>query len=152
MVPQAQSTIQQTTATDAEQVATEVSIKLPPPLAFNAKRSPWKLLLQIGIDNSPALHLELASQIAVGRSDIADGYAPELDLTEYGALDSGVSRHHALIYVLDGMLYVRDMCSTNGTRINDKTLMPNKAYPLHENDVIEFGQLRVKLTMARPPR
>jgi hypothetical protein len=58
-------------------------------------------------------------------------------------LEAGdVSRHHARIEYADAQLRVTDLGSTNGTRVNGKSI---RSHPIAAGDEITFGTLRVQL-------
>ena len=73
----------------------------------------------------------------------------ELDLTPYGAFDYGVSRRHALLATQRDGVYVTDLGSTNGTRINGFLLVPDRAYRLRNGDELEFGRLRLMVCLVK---
>lgn len=50
-----------------------------------------------------------------------------------------VSRNHAVLSVLDGQLYVKDLDSSNGTFINDERIESNKSSMLTVDDKIGFA-------------
>lgn len=50
----------------------------------------------------------------------------------------GVSRVHAKLQYRDGVLYVTDLGSTNGTYINGRRLESFKDTPVHAGDTVEF--------------
>lgn len=50
----------------------------------------------------------------------------------------GVSRVHAKLQYRDGMLYVTDLGSTNGTYVNGSRLESFKDTPVHTGDTVEF--------------
>jgi pSer/pThr/pTyr-binding forkhead associated (FHA) protein len=81
--------------------------------------------------------------VIVGR---AGGDTPvSLDLTPFGALDLGVSRIHAALHTEDDNVFVEDMGSSNGTRINGMPMPSSRRYKLRNGDEIEFGQLRATI-------
>jgi NADPH-dependent 2,4-dienoyl-CoA reductase/sulfur reductase-like enzyme/pSer/pThr/pTyr-binding forkhead associated (FHA) protein len=55
--------------------------------------------------------------------------------------EGSVSRHHAQLDYHEGQYFLRDLKSLNGTFINDNRLEAERAYPLHVNDVIRFGNI-----------
>lgn len=115
--------------------------------------SSWRLLLQIGDQNQTTVGLEVRERVLLGRSDPISNFYPGLDLTPYGGQDGGVSRRHAAI-VQDGnsqALYLEDMNSTNGTRINGFSLEPRRRYRLRDGDEIELGRVRMVLRFVRSP-
>ncbi|MDN3454380.1 FHA domain-containing protein [Psychrobacter sp. APC 3350] len=50
-----------------------------------------------------------------------------------------VSRNHAVLSVLDGQLYVKDLDSSNGTFINDQRIDGNQSSPLQADDTLGFA-------------
>src|SRR5258708_16489526 len=105
----------------------------------------WKLMLFVGADRTASVRVEVVEHLAVGRSDPDNGYTPGLDLGGYGGQNAGVSRHYAVIDVKDGGLQIRDLDSTNGTRVNGFDLSANHPYRLKQGDEIEFGHLSMTL-------
>ncbi|MFP4344124.1 MAG: FHA domain-containing protein [Anaerolineales bacterium] len=88
--------------------------------------------------------LSAASEILFGRLDAAHGIFPEMDLTADGGLENGVSRRHARVYTRDGVCYVEDLDSTNGTFLNGERLTPYLPYKLHDGDVLTLGTLQIR--------
>src|SRR5436309_7395728 len=56
--------------------------------------------------------------------------------------DSSVSRYHAEVRVTDRGWRVRDLGSTNGTRLNGVRL-GNGQWPLRVKDLLQFGEIAV---------
>ncbi|MEP7284862.1 MAG: FHA domain-containing protein [Chloroflexota bacterium] len=121
------------------------------PFATGGVNAPWRVMIHIGTEGTTALRVEILKELTVGRADPVEDYIPGLDLSPYGGQDAGVSRRHAMLFIADGKLHMRDLDSTNGTRINDLALKPNEPYVLSEGDEIEFGQLRAKIHLIRQP-
>ncbi|MGP5494276.1 FHA domain-containing protein [Psychrobacter celer] len=57
-----------------------------------------------------------------------------------------VSRNHAVLSVLDGQLYVKDLDSSNGTFVNDQRLEGNKSTPLQAEDTLGFASFRFQVS------
>ena len=79
-------------------------------------------------------------QLLVGRSDIADGFFPDVDLEPFEGENMGVSRRHALITARGGDVYLEDLNSTNFTFLNHQLLVPGQQLLLKDGDIIQFGQ------------
>ncbi len=60
--------------------------------------------------------------------------------------DDTVSWRHATLKQEDMQWYVRDMGSSNGTRLNDKPLTANELYPLQAGDKLGFGEVLLEVT------
>lgn len=114
---------------------------------------PWRLLLQIGGETQTTVGVEVKEYITLGRSDPVANFYPELDLTPYGGQERGVSRRHASILQDNEhkALYIEDLSSTNGTRINGFALEPRRRYRLRDGDEVELGRVRVVLRFVRSP-
>ncbi|MGM8897279.1 MULTISPECIES: FHA domain-containing protein [unclassified Psychrobacter] len=56
-----------------------------------------------------------------------------------------VSRNHALLSVLNGDLYIKDLDSSNGTFINDERIEGNKSTHLNTNDTVGFASFVFKV-------
>jgi pSer/pThr/pTyr-binding forkhead associated (FHA) protein len=109
------------------------------------------LVMQIGRGLQKRAVMKLSQTVIVGRGG-QDDTTPSLDLSKYGGLDSGVSRVHARFVYRDHTLFVEDLGSTNGTRINGLKLVPREPMRLRNGDEIEFGQLPVTVRVVRAPR
>lgn len=115
--------------------------------------APWRLLLQIGGQNQTTVGIEVKDRIVLGRGDPLANFYPDLDLTPYGGQEGGISRRHAVI-IQDNdnkALYLEDLNSTNGTRINGFSLEPRRRYRLRDGDEIELGRIRINMRFVRSP-
>ncbi len=115
--------------------------------------APWRLLMQIGGENQTTVGIEVKDRIVLGRGDPVANYYPDLDLSPYGGQEGGVSRRHAAI-VQDTdskALYLEDLGSTNGTRINGFSLEARRRYRLRDGDNLEFGRVTMVLRFVRSP-
>jgi hypothetical protein len=114
---------------------------------------PWRLLMQIGGQNQTTVGIEVKDKIILGRTDPVEGFYPDLDLTPYGAQTGGVSRRHAAI-IQDSdnkTLYIEDLGSTNGTRINGFALEARRRYRLRDGDELDLGRVHITLRFVRSP-
>jgi hypothetical protein len=119
---------------------------LPPESgAVSTEPPPSRVLLEISYHSKKTkIALEFSSaKIFVGRGSTNDPV--EIDLNIFDALQFGVSRRHAAFSRRDTGIFVEDLSSKNGTRINGFSLKPNKAYLLRNGDEIEFGQFRTTI-------
>lgn len=122
-----------------------------PPLTFSPLPRYWRVILYIEAETGTAIALEVDGPMTVGRADLVDGYVPNLDLSPHGARDAGVSRRHAVLFAADGHVQLRDLGSTNGTRLNGFRLEPNQPCKVQTGDRIEFGSLQVTVQSIQPP-
>ena len=87
----------------------------------------------------------------MGRSDPERNMFPEIDLTPFDALAKGVSRRHAVILVRNGRVTVKDLDSTNGTRLNNFELIKETEYRLRHGDELALGHLHLQVLFIIVP-
>jgi pSer/pThr/pTyr-binding forkhead associated (FHA) protein len=117
--------------------------------ATNVLPPPWRVLLQVGGENKTNIGVSVQDYTVIGRADGSDHDA-DVDLNPYGAFQNGVSRRHAAISHDKGTLYIEDLESTNGTRINGFQLPANQKFRLRDGDELELGRIRIVVRFVRP--
>ncbi len=94
------------------------------------------------------LDLPSKDEIVIGREDPISQVFPDVDLTDMGGLEKGVSRKHAIIHHIGADYTVEDMGSTNGTFINRKRIQPHAPEALKPGDEIRFGKVTLSVKAA----
>ncbi len=118
-----------------------------PGLSKDADRIPPTKMSLIIRGISESLSLKEGQVALLGRADFrSGGFQPDVDLTAYGAQERGVSRAHARLHLENGLLYVTDLYSANGTRIGGQRLEPEQHYLLNHNDEFQLGALAIRIT------
>lgn len=109
---------------------------------------------QLGLDVrtvSNRVFRMVEGDVLVGRYDAETECYPEVDLRH----DDAVSRRHARIWLEQGLYYLRDLGSTNGTLHNGRWLDPRETVELRAGDVIQMGDASlihvVPVSVARRP-
>jgi hypothetical protein len=92
--------------------------------------APWRLLLQIGGEYQTTVGMEVRDRIVLVRGDPVASFIQDAE---------------------NRALYVEDLDSTNGTRINGFSLEPRRRYRLRDGDELEFGHVQMILRFARSP-
>lgn len=109
----------------------------------------WRVILNVGDDKHP---ISVTDRVMIGRS-VDNESSPDgidFDLGPHSAYQFGVSRQHAVMTLRKGYLYLEDLGSTNGTRINGFQLTPHQKYRLRDGDEIEFARLRTTIRFFAP--
>ncbi len=119
------------------------------PQAFVLPNSPIRLVLQVVVPKRRLLSAPFTQALVVGRAEEGAAAQPDIDMTPAGAVEAGVSRFHARFELRQDTLYVEDLGSTNGTRINGVDLVAGKSYRLMPGDEIEMGSLRLNARVVR---
>ncbi|NTV63057.1 MAG: FHA domain-containing protein [Oscillochloris sp.] len=94
-----------------------------------------------------ALPLPSAGQAVIGRADPVSNVFPDIDLTGHGALERGVGRRHARIFLQGGQVLLEDLNSTNGTFLNTTRLQPGQPQTLRSGDEVRLGSLLLKVQL-----
>jgi CheY-like chemotaxis protein len=114
------------------------------------RKLPWVLEFRV-VGTASTIQTQLKDVMVLGREDPDHNVFPEIDLGPYHAYTQGVSRRHAVILVRDGRITIKDLGSTNGTRLNDYDLLPEQEYRLRHGDELILGQLKLQVLFAVVP-
>lgn len=78
--------------------------------------------------------------------------ASSLVIPMAGNLSASVSRHHCCVHLEGDHLVVFDAGSMCGTKLNGQVLGDTlaSAHPLHQSDVLDMGQVRIRLAKVSP--
>ncbi len=57
------------------------------------------------------------------------------------------NRQHAIITYEKAMLFIEDLKSSNGTYVNRNRVHPGKKHPLNANDIIQIGEIQLKVML-----
>lgn len=136
-----------TTPLPTDQLPQPTSTPREASAAEKEEHSPHHALNIEVVNSGRKLQLPVTSELLLGREDAAHGIFPDLDLTPDGGLEMGVSRRHAKVFYQDDEFYIEDVGSANGTFLNDRRLTPYLPYPLQEGDVVQIGQLKLKVSL-----
>ncbi len=85
----------------------------------------------------------------LGRVSKDQSILPDVDLEPYQAYKSGVSRLHARIKVEQQAMWITDLGSANGTRVNDQKLTPQQEFPLGDKDIVRLGRLSIQALVGK---
>jgi hypothetical protein len=105
-----------------------------------------RVILVVPDSNKKPIGLEIVERISIGRGGHTS--TVDLELIEYGANQKGVSRRHAILQVVGGLLYITDLGSTNGTYLNSYFIPFGESKVIHDNDVISLGALHFKVKIV----
>lgn len=94
-----------------------------------------------GLSKTFVFDLARVTRLVIGRLDPDTGERPDIDLSAYGAYESGVSRRHASIMFWNRGLFLMDEDSPNGTFLNEERLPPHEPRMLRFGDRIRIGRL-----------
>jgi pSer/pThr/pTyr-binding forkhead associated (FHA) protein len=104
--------------------------------------------LRFILPNGTALDVSTEREISIGRKTRPSDPTVTLDLHQHEGFQHGVSRFHAMIVAVKGVLNLRDLNSVNGTLLNGLKLLPITSYKIQNGDIITFGTLEIKVEFA----
>lgn len=96
-------------------------------------------------DMSAVFEVPIQDYMVIGRKSSEQDKQVDIDLQPFGAGDSGVSRYHAIIQVVNSRVSIKDFNSTNGTLLNGFVLTPMYAYRLRHGDELSFGRMKMSI-------
>lgn len=108
----------------------------------------WRVRFDLTFNPRIYLALELNGEAVLGRGDEA-GKIVSLD--HFDADNLGVSRRHLVLRPTEAKLYLVDLGSTNGTRINGRSIGVNTPYSVANGDILALGQLEFVVRIIRTP-
>lgn len=86
----------------------------------------------------------LGKRLSVGHVPVVIGRGVGVDLQ---VMDPTVSRHHCVFWRASGRCWVRDLGSTNRTRVNKRSSIITE---LFDGDVVVIGQTALTINASRP--
>ena len=100
------------------------------------------VILQMEAEEVPII-VQIRDEIILGRVNEQGDTTTFINLTPYEAENMGVSRRHARMVRDHKAVYLMDLKSTNGTRLNGEPLAPSVEKRLRDGDEITLGRLRM---------
>ncbi|MEJ2487424.1 MAG: FHA domain-containing protein [Anaerolineales bacterium] len=85
----------------------------------------------------------------LGRISQGQSILPDIDLAPYDGYSQGVSRLHATLKIKHDNLFIEDLGSSNGTRINDNKIDPHTDQLVQHGDVISLGRFKIQVLVRR---
>jgi pSer/pThr/pTyr-binding forkhead associated (FHA) protein len=86
------------------------------------------------------------TDVIIGREDPISGVFPDIDLTDHGGDEGGVSRQHARIFVQGTQVLIEDQNSTNYSYVNQQKLTPGQPHPLNDGDELRLGRVKLRFS------
>lgn len=108
------------------------------------------LMLQVDADEQPIL-VQIRREVILGRVTDQAADITFINLSAYHAEDAGVSRRHARLLRDNRAIYLSDLNSTNGTKLNGETLVAGLEKRVRDGDEIMLGKLKLFVYFQRQP-
>jgi pSer/pThr/pTyr-binding forkhead associated (FHA) protein len=101
------------------------------------------------IDSGQIVNLSGQPEFSLGRATEGQPILPDVDLSTHEAYSQGVSRLHASLKVNNQRVYITDLGSSNGTRVNGQKIMSHVDYPLNHGDVVALGKFKIQILIRK---
>jgi hypothetical protein len=125
----------------------ESTVKSPVPAPLVGKQArPTKAARKIRFiipKSGRQVTLPLSDRLAIGRADPRREIQPDLDLSQDGGAEAGVSRLHAAIVPTAQGFAVMDLESVNGTWVNGYRIPPRLPFAFDNGDELKLGEMVV---------
>ena len=99
-------------------------------------------------DHTFSIRSDDVHDVVIGRKDSNLKYRPVIDLADFGGKLFGVSRRHATLNNRNGLLFITDHDTTNGTYVNSKRIDPEIPHVLTHGDKLQIGRVRLLVQFA----
>lgn len=121
------------------------------PVAEGAPK--WLIQLQPVEMGSAPLGFELVDDVVLGRDteESRGNSQPDLGLSTFKAQQKGVSRRHAMLRPTRNSLFIIDLESTNGTKLNACSIGKGTARKLAHDDLVTLGELSFTIKIVKRP-
>ena len=107
-----------------------------------SKEAPTEGIAIYILDRSQPIEIRREDEFFIGRITEQTN-EKVVDLTPYNGYDLGVSRRHLMIRRAGKGYHAIDLFSTNGSWVNELTLMPQQPFPLKSGSQIRLGRMRI---------
>ncbi|MBI1277834.1 MAG: response regulator [Anaerolineaceae bacterium] len=111
---------------------------------------PWVIEMRV-VGTAATLQVQVHETMMIGRADPQKGIVPAVDLSPHNGQGLGVSRQHAVILVKDNRIFIKDLGSVNGTRLNGSALAPQSEYRLRHGDELTIGHIKLQVRFIVVP-
>lgn len=114
---------------------------------------PTKGIVLINLENGQMITTQENGAFVLGRA--ANNVKPDetlVDLNQFGALELGISRAHAMIRRSKGSYQLIDLESSNGTWLENQRLVPKQPYLLESGNRFRIGRLNILVFYMQSPK
>jgi pSer/pThr/pTyr-binding forkhead associated (FHA) protein len=101
------------------------------------------------VESGKVIHLSDKKDFTLGRAIEGQSILPDVDLSAYDAFSLGVSRMHVSLRIFNGDVYVMDLGSSNGTKINSQKIVQHVEYSISHGDLVTLGRLKVQVLLIK---
>lgn len=120
----------------------------PPDSVIRVEKTEIVVSLHL-IESGMILKLSGQPEFTLGRIVEGQTVVPDVDLAPYEGYAQGVSRVHAALRLNNQRVFISDLGSSNGTRVNGQKILPNVEFPLNHGDVVSLGKFKMQVLIRK---
>ncbi|MBN1679577.1 MAG: FHA domain-containing protein [Anaerolineae bacterium] len=117
----------------------------------NTRFAPGTEIILQCLPSGQCFTLALDKPVILGRGEVISDEQDAIDLTQFNAVQHGVSRTHCSLERWANQLVVTDLGSTNGTFLNGESLLPFHRHAVAHGDKLILGSLHFYVSFANLP-
>ncbi len=95
------------------------------------------------VESGKRLRLKENREYTIGRAGKKQALIPDVDLSQFGAFQKGVSRLHVIMKTFPGKVVLIDLDSANGTRLNGQRVTAYEDTLVKNGDTINLGSFTI---------
>jgi len=142
--------IREVTGTLPDSYETFLDAPIPTAERFMDFEIPSRGVVLINLENGQPITIQKENAFILGRTSAEIiTREPLVDLTQFGALELGISRVHAKILHSKAGYQIMDLESSNGTWLENQRLIPKQPYPIESGDRIRIGRMNILVFYPR---
>jgi len=107
--------------------------------------SAFNTAVQLILPNGQIIPILPDIPFILGRGSTTPNGEQKIDLDSLPGAAEGISRNHALLKLTEGVLYVQDYNSTNGTFVDKTELYPMRSYAVENGSLLMLGKVKIKV-------
>ena len=106
---------------------------------------PAQIMFQNLSNKDQSVTIDMQPMTVIGRKRSMRDSEVTVDLNEMNAAVLGVSHYHAMMLAFDNHIYIKDLDSLNGMRLNGKQMQPSREYLIGNGDILALGNLELRI-------
>lgn len=130
-------------------ISSDIEFRPVPHANVAANQPVWRVRFDALFGANRTIGLDINGEIFLGRGEAGPEFVGMYDSNDADKL--GVSRRHAMLRPTDNKLFLMDLGSTNGTRLNGHSIGVNTPYSVSDGDRITLGRLEFIVTVIKKP-
>jgi len=145
LIENSESSTQQTPASGIMEGISPPTVPVP---SLLSEEEDSKVILYL-METKEVISLKEEKAYTLGRIAEGQKVIPDINLSAYDAYKAGVSRIHAMINTQGDRITVKDLGSSNGSRLNGVKIDSHAEYSIQHGDYLTLGALKIQVLINK---